>query len=273
MTDQPPIYLSDKELEDLRGDYLGMKCSDDIIAICDELIARRKAIPTPDRDGMNEDLNQLIRVCLTNPADASGFIQANYPKQYAAMGDALSPEARGAGTSTGACAPSPANTSEIRDTGVAGMMGSGRAPTAPAGQVDTSPQQPDEFTLLSVLADIRSKTGIGDKPMLSELADVLAALIQNGDSAIETNKLLAARLREREAVKEYDPHLPGGCPIYSEAECHQMRAAYETACQNGAAYTETLFAPVTAVLRMRGHLPEFTKPNEADEQGRRGRDD
>ncbi|WP_088255559.1 Lar family restriction alleviation protein [Fimbriiglobus ruber] len=79
-----------------------------------------------------------------------------------------------------------------------------------------------------------------------------------------------ASLPKREAVKEYDPHLPGGCPIYSEAECHQMRAAYETACQNGAGYTETLFAPVTAVLRMRGHLPEFTKPNEADEQGRRG---
>lgn len=31
-----------------------------------------------------------------------------------------------------------------------------------------------EFSLLSVLADIRQKTGVGQKPMLSDLADVLA---------------------------------------------------------------------------------------------------
>lgn len=34
--------------------------------------------------------------------------------------------------------------------------------------------EPDELNLLSVLADIRQKTGVGNKPMLSELADVLA---------------------------------------------------------------------------------------------------
>lgn len=33
--------------------------------------------------------------------------------------------------------------------------------------------------LLSVLADIRQKTGVGDKPMLSELADVLADEIKH----------------------------------------------------------------------------------------------
>ena len=33
----------------------------------------------------------------------------------------------------------------------------------------------EEFTLLGVIADIRKKTGVGDKPMLSELADILAA--------------------------------------------------------------------------------------------------
>lgn len=37
---------------------------------------------------------------------------------------------------------------------------------------------PDEFTLLGVLAGIRQKTGVGDKPMLSELADVLARITQ-----------------------------------------------------------------------------------------------
>lgn len=33
-------------------------------------------------DGLREDLQQLIRVCLTNPGDVRGFIQANYPKEY-----------------------------------------------------------------------------------------------------------------------------------------------------------------------------------------------
>ncbi|CAB4139744.1 hypothetical protein UFOVP354_11 [uncultured Caudovirales phage] len=35
----------------------------------------------------------------------------------------------------------------------------------------------DEFTLLKVIADIREKTGIGDKVMLADLADTLAELI------------------------------------------------------------------------------------------------
>lgn len=37
---------------------------------------------TPD-DCLREDLHQIIRVALTNPGDLRGFIQANYPKDYA----------------------------------------------------------------------------------------------------------------------------------------------------------------------------------------------
>jgi hypothetical protein len=36
-----------------------------------------------DAIGVWEDLNQLIRVCLTNNGDIKGFIAANYPKEYA----------------------------------------------------------------------------------------------------------------------------------------------------------------------------------------------
>ena len=35
--------------------------------------------------GLREDLRQLIRVVLTNPADAAGFIQANYPREFFAV--------------------------------------------------------------------------------------------------------------------------------------------------------------------------------------------
>jgi len=56
----------------------------------------------------------------------------------------------------------------------------------------------DEFTLLKVIADIRQKTGIGDEVMLADLAGVLAGLIQNGESAIETNKQLVKRLKEKD---------------------------------------------------------------------------
>ncbi len=37
----------------------------------------------------------------------------------------------------------------------------------------------DEFTLLKVIADIREKTGIGDKVMLKDLADVLGGIARN----------------------------------------------------------------------------------------------
>lgn len=48
--------------------------------------------------------------------------------------------------------------------------------------VETTLSQPntskEEFSLLTVLADIRHKTGLGDKPMLSELADEIVNLIE-----------------------------------------------------------------------------------------------
>jgi hypothetical protein len=55
---------------------------------------------------------------------------------------------------------------------------------------------PNEMYLLKVIADIRQKTRIGDKVMLADLADTLAGLIQNGESAIETNKQLVKRLQQ-----------------------------------------------------------------------------
>lgn len=47
----------------------------------------------------------------------------------------------------------------------------------------------DEFTLLKVIADIREKTGIGDKVMLEDLADVLSFLVEGG-STPETWELI-----------------------------------------------------------------------------------
>jgi hypothetical protein len=80
----------------------------------------------------------------------------------------------------------------------------------------------DEFTLLGVLADIRQKTGVGDKVMLLELADTLAALIQNGDSAIDTNKRLVEKLsttQPQDEVKKCNscglPTKDGLCQYYT----------------------------------------------------------
>ena len=61
----------------------------------------------------------------------------------------------------------------------------------------------DEFTLFKVIADIREKTGVGDKVMLADLADTLAGLIQNGESAIDTNKRLVKKLEKaKESLEE-----------------------------------------------------------------------
>jgi hypothetical protein len=59
---------------------------------------------------------------------------------------------------------------------------------------------PNEIYLLKVIADIRQKTGVGDKVMLADLADTLDGLIQNGESAIETNKQLVKRLQQMNGV-------------------------------------------------------------------------
>lgn len=42
--------------------------------------------------GLREDLEQLIRVCLTNPKDAIGFIAANYPREYAESAEGINGE-------------------------------------------------------------------------------------------------------------------------------------------------------------------------------------
>ena len=87
----------------------------------------------------------------------------------------------------------------------------------PSAAVAKATEQPDEFTLLGVLADIRHKTGIGDKPMLSELADLLAerytALDGTLESMRQTNAALLKRLREREASRQPIETAPKGVPV------------------------------------------------------------
>lgn len=48
-----------------------------------------------------------------------------------------------------------------------------------AWQACANRHESDEFLLLSVLADIRQKSGVGDKPMLTELADAIADKIKS----------------------------------------------------------------------------------------------
>lgn len=56
----------------------------------DEYESQRKAPHVPEQphegkvEGLREDLSELIRVSLTNPAGLQCFIQSNYPKEYAA---------------------------------------------------------------------------------------------------------------------------------------------------------------------------------------------
>jgi Lar family restriction alleviation protein len=42
----------------------------------------------------------------------------------------------------------------------------------------------DEFNLLQVIADIRQKAGIGDKVMLSELAETLGKMVKENNGSI-----------------------------------------------------------------------------------------
>lgn len=79
-----------------------------------------------------------------------------------------------------------------------------------AWQAARAQQQSEEFTLLNVIADIRKKTGVGDKPMLSELADVLAAKCNNQPALSE--KVIAKIIKcIDDAIKEDEsagnPHL------------------------------------------------------------------
>ena len=89
----------------------------------DELLAYIRRMQANHREGLldmvgaDEDLDQLIRVCLTNPGDIRGFIEANYPKEYAAMGDASTRKDEGPPTPVGLPASSPTTPafSEITD--------------------------------------------------------------------------------------------------------------------------------------------------------------
>jgi len=64
-----------------------------------------------------------------------------------------------------------------------------------------STEPTDEFTLLKVIADIRQKTGVGDKVMLADLAGVLGYLMHQGcdDCQEERNKQLE-RLKQMKGV-------------------------------------------------------------------------
>lgn len=75
--------------------------------------------------------------------------------------------------------------------------------------------------------------------------------IDGGCNRCEIERLKATK-------REYDAHLPGGCPLYNEEETRHMQAAYEKAKEHHG-YTETLYAVATTILRMRDHLPPFTQ--------------
>ena len=63
----------------------------------------------------------------------------------------------------------------------------------------------DEFTLLKVIADIRQKTGVGDKVMLADLDGVLGYLLHQGcdDCQEERNKQLE-KLKQMKGAKVTD---------------------------------------------------------------------
>ncbi len=70
------------------------------------------------------------------------------------------------------------------------------------------------YSLLGIIADIRQKTGVGDKVMLGELADTLGALMQNGKSAIYTNQVMGKKLQEMDELLRQ-------CAIIVETQARQ----------------------------------------------------
>lgn len=58
----------------------------------------------------------------------------------------------------------------------------------------------EETYILSTLADIRHKTGVGDKPMLDELADAIVQKIKDArrEALEEAKKELEITIHERE---------------------------------------------------------------------------
>lgn len=71
---------------------------------------------------------------------------------------------------------------------------------------------------------------------------------------------------KRESVKKYDPHLLGGCPLYTEEETTAMLRAFDRAKEHNG-HIETLYAVATAVMRMRGHLPLLSKIEDRKSDG------
>lgn len=79
---KPPICLGlIARLEDQKEEYAGRPLASDVIDDCISIIRHQGDAG----DGIRDDLDQLIRVCLTNPSDIRGFIQANYPEEYETM--------------------------------------------------------------------------------------------------------------------------------------------------------------------------------------------
>lgn len=61
-----------------------IKLANDGLALLREhIVDANKMVADPEVDGVREDLRQLIRVALTNPAGLQEFIAANYPKEWA----------------------------------------------------------------------------------------------------------------------------------------------------------------------------------------------
>lgn len=71
------------------------------------------------------------------------------------------------------------------------------------------------YSFLGILADIRQKTGVGDKVMLGELAEVLGGLVQNGQSAIDTNKALVKKLAKAKKVLKESEEVMARCVALS----------------------------------------------------------
>lgn len=82
----------------------------------------------------------------------------------------------------------------------------------------------ESANLLSVIADIRHKTGVGDKPMLSELADVLAKEIERLQSRLKIRTACCESAQQRadlyaaeiERLKRVADALETGCKKYIE---------------------------------------------------------
>lgn len=62
----------------------------------------------------------------------------------------------------------------------------------------------DVTNLLNVIADIREKSGVGARPMLSELADAIAASLQS--QAQQIGRLLRERDEALEALRLLGAH-------------------------------------------------------------------